>query len=60
MPEEDDSVTVSVDGYSWSLSVTTLCTILNSSTDKGVMVSLHLGSLPGAVGDASLPDLVMF
>ena len=26
----------------------------------GVMVSLHLGSLPGAIGDASLLDLVMF
>ena len=40
--------------------MTTLCTVLNSSTDKGVMVSVHLGSPPEAVGEASLLDLVMF
>ena len=39
--------------------MSTLCTVLNSSTDKGVMVSLHLGSPPEAVGEASLLDLVM-
>ena len=37
-----------------------LCTVLNSSSDKGVVVSLHLGSPPKAVGEASLLDLVMF
>ena len=51
---------MSVDGRDWSLSVRTLCTVLNSRTDKGVMVSLHLGSRPEAVGETSLLDLVMF
>ena len=50
---EDGSVTVSVDGRGWSLLVSTLCTVLNSRTDKGVTVSLHLGSLPEAVFEAS-------
>ena len=40
--------------------MSTLCTVLNSSTDKGVMVSSRLGSPPEAVGEASLLDLVMF
>ena len=44
---EDGSITMSVDGRGWSLPVSTLCTVLNSSTDKGVTVSLHLGS-PGS------------
>ena len=56
---EDGSITMSVDGHGWSLPVSTLCTVLNSSTDKGVMVSLDLGSFSEAVGEASLPDLVM-
>ena len=51
---------MSVDGRGWSLPVSTLCTVQNSSTDKGVMVSLDLGCPPEAVGEASLPDLVMF
>ena len=51
---------MSVDGRGWSLPVSTLCTVLNSITDKSVMVSLHLGSLPEAVGEASLLDLVTF
>ena len=33
--------------------MSTLCTILNSTTDKGVMVSLHLGSLQEAFGEES-------
>ena len=41
---EDGSTTMSVDGRGWSLPVSTLCTVLNSSTDKFVLVSLHLGS----------------
>ena len=57
---EVGSVTLSVNGRGWSRPVSTRCTILNSSTDKGVMVSLHLGSPPEAVGEASLLDLVMF
>ena len=40
--------------------MSTLCTVVNSSTDKRVMVSLHLGSLQEAVGEASLLDLVVF
>ena len=40
---EDGSITMSVDGRGWSLPVCILCTVLNSSADKGVMVSLHLG-----------------
>ena len=40
--------------------MSTLCTVLNSSADKGVMVSLHLGFPPEAVGDASLLELVVF
>ena len=51
---------MSVDGRGWSLPVSTLCTVLNSREDKGVMVSLHLGCHPEAVGEASLLDLVMF
>ena len=51
---------MSVEGRCWSLLVSTLCTVLNSSTDKGVKVSLHLGSPLDAVGEASLLDLVMF
>ena len=43
---------------SWCVPVSAFCTVLNSSTDKGVMVSLHLGSLPEAVGEASLLDLL--
>ena len=57
---EDGSITMSVDGRGWSLPVSTLCTVLNSSTDKFVLVSLHLGSPPEAVGEASLLDLVKF
>ena len=57
---EEGSITMSVDGRGWSLPVCTLCTVLNSSTDKGVKVSLHLGSLQEAVGEASLLDLVTF
>ena len=34
--------------------MSTLCTVLNSSSDQGVLVSLHLGSHPEAVGEASL------
>ena len=56
----DGSITMSVDRRGWSLSVSTLCTVLNSSSDKGVVVSLHLGSPPEAVGEASLLVLVMF
>ena len=40
--------------------MSTLCTVLNSNTDKGVLVSLHLGSPPNAVGETSLLDLVTF
>ena len=50
---------MSVEGRGWSLPVSTRCTVLNSSTDKGVLVSLHLGSHPEAVGEASLLDLVI-
>ena len=57
---EDGSIIMSVDGRGWSLPVSTLWTVLNSSTDKDVVVSLHLGSLPEAVGEASLLDLAMF
>ena len=57
---EDGSITVSVDGRAWSLLAGTLGTVLNSSTDKGVMVSLHLGSPLEAVGEASLLDLDVF
>ena len=57
---EDGSITLSVDGCGWSLPVSTLCTVPNSSTDKGVMVSLHLHSPPEAVGGASLLDLIIF
>ena len=57
---EDGSIAMSVDGRGWSLPVSSLCTVLNSSTDKGVVVSLHLGCLPEAVGEASLLNLVMF
>ena len=57
---EDGSITLSVDGCGWTLPVSTICTVLNSSADKGVVVSLHLDSLPEAVGEASLLDLVMF
>ena len=57
---EDGRITMSDDGRLWSLRVSTLCTVLTSSTDKGVVVSLHLGSPPEAVGEASLLDLVMF
>ena len=56
---EDGSITMSVDGRGWSLLVSARCTVLNS-TDKGVVVSLHLGSPPEAVGEASLLDLVTF
>ena len=45
---EDGSITLSVAGRGWSLPVSTLCTVLNSSTDKGVLVSLHLGSPSGS------------
>ena len=40
--------------------MSTLCTVLNSSTDKGVMVSSRLGFPLEAVGEDSLLDLVMF
>ena len=35
---------MSVAGRGWSLPVSTLCTVLNSRTDQGVMVPLHLGT----------------
>ena len=57
---QDGSITMSVDGRGWCVPVSVLCTVPNSSTDKGVMVSLHLGSPPEAVGEASLLDLVTF
>ena len=40
--------------------MSTLGTVLNSSADKGIVVSLQQGCPPEAVGEASLPDLVMF
>ena len=49
-----------VDGRGWSLPVSAHCTVLNPSTDKGVVVSLHLVTPLEAVGEASLLDLVMF
>ena len=56
---EDGSITKSVNGRGWSVPVSAPCTVLTTSTDKGVMVSLHLGSLPDAVGEASLLDHVL-
>ena len=56
----DGSITMSADGRGWSLPVSTLCTVLNSSTDNGVTVSLHLGFPLEAVGEASLLDLIKF
>ena len=56
---EDGSITMSVDGRGWSFPVSTLCTVLNSRTDKGIMVSVHLGTPPKAVGEASRLDLVI-
>ena len=53
---EDGSVTVSVDGRGWSLLVSTLCTVLNFRTDKGVTVLVAPRLSPGS----RLRSLVMF
>ena len=56
---EGGSITVSVDGRGWSLPVSALCTVLNSSTDKGRRGFAAPGLSPRG-RRRCLPDLVLF